>query len=89
VAASVQADLIPRLITSSGVVDTSRKKLTDRKGRSDCHGDGLKLDLEAELGELSNETLGFGFARALVEILDAKVSMFDAVFQDMVDRGQQ
>lgn len=51
--------------------------------------DGLKLDVEAELGELGNQTLGFEVRRATVEMIGAKVAVFDTVFEHMIDRREQ
>src|SRR5271166_5468955 len=60
-----------------------------RFARTSCRlREGLKLDLEAELGELGDETLGFDLGRPAVEVVGAEVLVEGAVLQHVVDRGQ-
>src|ERR1700730_5217435 len=60
-----------------------------RQAKTSCRsGNRLKRDLEAELLELGDETLGFDGGRAAVEMVGAKVLMYGAVLQHVVDRGQ-
>src|ERR1700758_5485047 len=58
-------------------------------GASSCLGEWLELCRETELGELSDQTLGFGFGCAAVEVVGAKVAMRCAGLQHVVDGGEE
>ena len=44
-------------------------------------GERAKFHLEAELGQLANQPLGFDLGRAAVEVVGAEVAVFGAVLQ--------
>src|SRR5882724_4061185 len=50
--------------------------------------DGLELDVKAELFKTSNELAGLEFDGAPIKVGAAEVMVFDAVFEDMVDGGE-
>ena len=49
---------------------------------------GLKLNFEAEFGELRNQALGLAFDRTAIEVVGPEVVVFGAVFEDVVDRRE-
>src|SRR5579883_1797489 len=51
-------------------------------------GDGVKLDLEAELGELCHEAPCGGLGRAVAEVVGTEIAVGGAVLQHMVYRGE-
>src|ERR1700745_4453027 len=58
-------------------------------GASSCLGEWLELCRETELGELSDQTLGFGFGCGAVEVVGAKVAMRCAGLHHVVDGGEE
>src|SRR6202042_2674035 len=50
--------------------------------------EGFEGRFEAELGDLSDETLDLRLGLALFEIIDAQILVGNAVLEDVVDRGQ-
>jgi hypothetical protein len=48
----------------------------------------LERDLEAELLELGEETLGFDVVRTAVEMVAAKILMLGPVIQHVINRGK-
>src|SRR5690242_1901716 len=50
--------------------------------------DGLKLDGEAELFEACDQTIDFDLAGPAIKIGDAKVLVFGAIFEDVIDRRE-
>ncbi len=53
-----------------------------------CTLDWVEFDVEAELFEACGEALGFDEGGALVEMGGAEIDMLGAVFEHVVDRGQ-
>ena len=51
-------------------------------------GERLELHLEAEPGELGDQTPGFRFGRAAIEVVGAEILMRRAVAQHVVDGGK-
>ena len=47
---------------------------------SSCIGERLELRREAELSELGQQTFGFGFGGAAIEVLGTEVTMRRAAF---------
>src|SRR5882757_7393219 len=50
--------------------------------------DWLELDVKTELFKMSNEPAGLEFDGAPIEVGGAEVMVLDAVFEDVVDGGQ-
>src|ERR1051326_7402502 len=48
----------------------------------------MKLDVEAEPGELCNEAPCLGFGRAVAEVIGTEIAVGSAVLQHMVDGGE-
>ena len=51
----------------------SRKNSWLKRNLSCCASDGAKLDLEAELGDLGGQTLGFDLGGAALEVVGAEI----------------
>jgi len=57
-------------------------------GASGGLGKRAKFNLEAELGQLADQPLGFDLGRAAAEVVGAEVAVFGAVLQHVVDGGE-
>src|SRR5208282_5521153 len=64
------------------------RRISAKFGFSCRVGKKLEFDLEAELGELGDEAVGFDLGRTTVEVGGAEIAMFGSVLQHVVDSGQ-
>src|SRR5215471_12645271 len=67
---------------------SSEKLTTEGVCISCCVSEGAKFDLEAELGDLGSQALGFDLGGAAVEVVGAEILVVGAVLQHVVDCGE-